>query len=65
MLKSDLRVVESPVPNDGAGGKDGQKRQLDVQAEDIQQLLNSLHSTEFVGTIDPKYHSRYLSTPSF
>lgn len=65
MLKSDLRMLESPRP--GGNGGDLMKRRLnlDVHGEDIQQLLKSLQSTEFVGTIDPTYHSRYLSTPSF
>jgi hypothetical protein len=38
---------------------------LDEYQNDIERLLQSLQSTEFVGKIDPKYHSRYLSTPSF
>jgi hypothetical protein len=33
----------------------------DEYSKDIEVLLNSLQSTEFVGTIDPQYHSRYVS----
>ena len=33
-------------------------------SQDIENLLKSLHSTEFVGTIDPQYHSRYVSDES-
>jgi len=33
----------------------------DEYSKDIEVLLKSLHSTEFVGTIDPQYHSRYVS----
>ena len=37
----------------------------DEFSEDIENLLKSLQSTEFVGTIDPQYHSRYVSGDSF
>eukprot|EP00536_Pseudo-nitzschia_multiseries_P018192 jgi/Psemu1/228085/e_gw1.2242.1.1 len=33
-------------------------------SEDIEVLLKSLQSTEFVGTVDPQYHSRYMSEES-
>lgn len=33
-------------------------------SQDIENLLKSLQSTEFVGTIDPEYHSRYVSDES-
>ena len=33
----------------------------DEYSKDIEVLLNSLQSTDFVGTIDPKFHSRYVS----
>jgi hypothetical protein len=67
ILKSDFRVLESPIhEGEGVSGDLIKRRlNLDVQGDDIQQLLKSLQSTEFVGTIDPTYHSRYLSTPSF
>ena len=32
----------------------------DQYGADIQMLLRSLRSTEFVGTIDPRYHSQYV-----
>ncbi len=65
ILKSDLRVLESPAHDGDEGDLMKRRLKLDVQGDDIQQLLKSLQSTEFVGTIDPTYHSRYLSTPSF
>lgn len=75
ILKSDLLMglKTSPAREGQAGGDneddeedDVMKRRLrlDVQEDDIQKLLTSLQSTEFVGTIDPKYHSRYLTPPS-
>ena len=33
----------------------------DEYSKDIEVLLNSLQSTDFVGTIDPEFHSRYVS----
>ena len=33
----------------------------DEYSKDIEVLLNSLQSTDFVGTIDPKFHSHYVS----
>ena len=32
----------------------------DQHVADIQRLLRSLQSTEFVGTVDPRYHSQYF-----
>ena len=37
----------------------------DAFSQDIQSLLQSLHSDEFVGTINPQYHARYISDESF
>ena len=34
-------------------------------SQDIQSLLQSLHSDQFVGTINPQYHARYISDESF
>ena len=36
----------------------------DAFSQDIQSLLKSLHSDEFVGTIHPQYHARYISDES-
>lgn len=36
----------------------------DVFSKDIQSLLNTLQSDEFVGTIHPQYHARYVSDES-
>jgi len=36
----------------------------DVFSQDIQILLKSLHSNEFVGTIHPQYHAQYVSDES-
>ena len=37
----------------------------DEFSQDIQSLLKTLHSDEFVGTIHPQYHARYVSDESF
>ena len=37
----------------------------DEFSKDIKNLLKSLQSIEFVGTIDPQYHSRYVIEESF
>jgi hypothetical protein len=71
LLKSDLRMRSKSPPLHGsrlAGERrasPNRQRKLDEYQHDIDQLLTSLQSTQFVGTIDPKYHSKYLSTPSF
>jgi len=36
----------------------------DVFSKDIESLLNTLQSDEFVGTIHPQYHARYVSDES-
>mmetsp|Transcript_3197 Transcript_3197/g.6014 ORF Transcript_3197/g.6014 Transcript_3197/m.6014 type:complete len:151 (-) Transcript_3197:23-475(-) len=67
ILKSDLRM-RSQSPNrleDDDGNVKSRRQKLEEYQNDIEQLLTSLHSTEFVGKIDPKYHSKYMSTPSF
>lgn len=41
-----------------------QERNIFLQKDDgINELLNLLHTDEFRGEIDPKYHSRFLQDP--
>lgn len=75
LLKKDLKLANerdkrgstSPTTTAFTSSASGNTRRKlkDQHAADIEQLLISLHSTEFVGTVDPRYHSRYVSTPGF
>ncbi|KAG7370436.1 hypothetical protein IV203_019006 [Nitzschia inconspicua] len=63
MLQKDLRIVSVSTRNspNNHNNKKG-KLSLSDYKQDIDSLLNSLHSTDFVGKIDPEYHSQYLPT---
>ncbi|KAG7373469.1 hypothetical protein IV203_034193 [Nitzschia inconspicua] len=58
ILQADLRIA----PGKGATRNNKDKQCLSDYKKDIDSLLHSLHSTNFVGKIDPKYHSQYFPT---
>mmetsp|Transcript_26243 Transcript_26243/g.56281 ORF Transcript_26243/g.56281 Transcript_26243/m.56281 type:complete len:211 (+) Transcript_26243:135-767(+) len=57
------RSTVSPSPSTSSSMQ-STKSLHDEFSEDIENLLKSLQSTEFVGRIDPRYHSRYMSEES-
>jgi hypothetical protein len=64
MLKADLRLSDHNNM-ESATSKMKHRNSLKEFQPDIDILLTSLKSTEFVGKIDPKYHSRYTSAHGF
>jgi hypothetical protein len=61
MLQSDLKVV-SPLSTKTANSNNTTKktRRLEDCQQDIDKLLTSLQSTDFIGQIDLQYHAQYL-----
>jgi hypothetical protein len=57
--------LPSPAGSTYSSPTTGVRRLLkDQYGADIQKLLRSLQSTEFVGTVDPRYHSKYFGDDS-